>query len=218
MRAQSRAGRPRKSAGRPSAREDLLDAAHALMSERVAIDVPLVDIAERAGLTVALVTYYFGTKDNLLLELALRHHARWEAQLQRLLDRPGSAAEKLSLHVGAMVRAFRRAPYLQRINHKFLRSGADNDDTRTLARALINPLASFYVKLVEQGVAEGVFRRVEPMHLYLMIIGACDMLFTAESSLKHGFGIEAVDDAAAAGFAETLQTTLLTGLRTTAPT
>ena len=211
MKAAARLGRPRKEAARASAREDLLNAAHELMSERISIDVPVADIASRAGLNVALVTYYFGGKDALLLELALRRQARFSGELEKLLARRGAADAKLRVHIRAMIRAFRRVPYLQRLNHRILR-GSTDEAARKLAEALVAPLAAFYATLIEDGVAEGIFRRVDPMHLYLTINGACDMLFSAQASLRFGFGVEAVDDAAAEAYADHLEATLLTGL------
>lgn len=211
MKAAARVGRPPKTAARASAREDLLKAAHELMSERSSIDVPVAEIAARAGLNVALVAYYFGGKDALLLELAVGHQARFSGELEKLLARPGTADGKLRVHVRAMIRAFRRVPYLQRLNHRILRASSD-EAARKLAEALVAPLAAFYERLIDEGVAEGVFRRVDPMHLYLTINGACDMLFSAQASLRFGFGVEAVDDATAEAYAEHLETTLLSGL------
>jgi hypothetical protein len=39
---------------------------------------------------------------------------------------------------------------------------AQKKPARTYANALVQPLGSFYVRLVDQGVAEGTFRRVNP--------------------------------------------------------
>lgn len=206
-----RAGRPRKDLDRTAARDALLDAAHELMSERRTIDVILLDIAQRAKLNVALITYYFGGKDALLLEVALRHQARFATALERLTALPEGAEAKLLLHIRGMVRAFRRVPYLQRLHHKILRDSTE-DAARTYGAALVLPLAAFYQNLVDQGVTEGVFHRVDPMHLYLTLGGACDFLFSASASLKHGFGIDSIDDTMAEAYADHLQTILLRGL------
>jgi AcrR family transcriptional regulator len=215
MKAPNRArGRPRKDIDRADARDELLDAAHALMSERGGIDVPVLDIAQRAGLNVALVNYYFGGKDGLLLELALRHQHHFAGALRRLMAFPDSAEAKLVLHIRGLVRAFRKVPYLQRLLHNVLR-----DSTEEAARAsgenLIRPLADFYAELVEQGVAEGTFRRVDPMHLYVALGGAADFLFSGSASLKYGFGVEAVTDKIAEDYAEYLIALVRRGLLAT---
>lgn len=56
-------------------RVQMLEAAAALISERGFADTRISDVAERAGVSSALVLYYFDTKDALLSE-ALRHSER----------------------------------------------------------------------------------------------------------------------------------------------
>src|SRR5262245_24235370 len=128
-------GRPRKDEDRTNARERLLDAAHELMCERSTIDVPVNEIAARANLNVALINYYFNGKDGLLLQLAMRHQSNYASVLERLLEAPYSAANKLNLHIRGMVRAFRRVPYLQRLQHKILRDSSE-EAARACAAAL----------------------------------------------------------------------------------
>lgn len=196
-------GRPRKSDDRAAAREELLDAAHLLMSERGTIDVPANEIAQRAGLSVALVNYYFGSKDGLLLALALHHQARFGLAMERLAALPENAETKLRLHVRGLVRALRRVPYLQRLLHSVVRESGD--ETREAAgEALLRPMADFYRRLVAQGVAEGAFRPVDPMHLYVALNGAAEYLFVGRASLKYGFDIEALDDTRAEAFVDFL--------------
>ena len=207
----SRAGRPRKSEERASARERLLDAAHEVMSERSSIDISVQEIATRADLNVALINYYFGGKDGLLLELAVVHQSRYEAILQHLLDSAQSADMKLMAHIRGMVRAFRRVPYLQRLHHKILR-GSNEDAAIQVGARLVRPLGEFYRALIEQGVADGTLRRVDPMHLYLTIVGACDMLYSGSASLKFGFDVEQVDDALSETYAEYLAKAVVRGL------
>jgi AcrR family transcriptional regulator len=58
---------PRKSL--PEARRrQILEAAAQVISERGLCDTRIVDVAERAGASPALVIYYFGTKDRVLAE------------------------------------------------------------------------------------------------------------------------------------------------------
>jgi TetR/AcrR family transcriptional regulator len=209
-----RTGRPRKDDDRAAARERLLDAAHDLMCERRTIDVPVNEIAVRAGLNVALINYYFGGKDGMLLQMAMRHQSNYAAVLQRLLEADLSGAVKLSLHIRGMVRAFRRVPYLQRLQHKILRDSSE-EEARACGVALIQPLAEFYRDLVAQGVADGSLKAVDPMHLYITIVGACDFLYSGSASLSHGFGVQAVDDNLSAAYADHLVSLVMQGIAPT---
>src|SRR5262245_36592949 len=69
-----------------NARERLLDAAGRLMSDRHATDVSLSELAQHSGLNSALVKYYFGNKDGLLLALVQREAAISIGGLEQLLQ------------------------------------------------------------------------------------------------------------------------------------
>src|SRR5687768_11561349 len=82
-----------------SGRDQLLDAASAVMIEAESVHVPLSAIAQRAGLTAPLTTYYFKTKEGLLLALARRNTERALKQLQQLLEMDVPAEEMLRIHI-----------------------------------------------------------------------------------------------------------------------
>lgn len=207
-----RKGRPRKDDDRAAARERLLDAAHELMCERGTIDVPVNEIAIRTGLNVALINYYFGGKDGLLLHLAMRHRAGYAAALESLLKAAYTAEQKLTLHIRGIVRAFRRVPYLQRLLHKILRDSSE-EEARACGAAMIHPLGAFYKQIVAQSEADGSLRAVDPVHLYITIVGACDFLYSGSASLSYGFGLKTVDDALSESYASHLVSIVMTGLR-----
>jgi AcrR family transcriptional regulator len=76
-------------------RERLLRAALEVLAERGFGDTRLTDIAERAGVSPALVVYYFKTKDGVLTEaIRLGEHEWYEAVAKRLSQHK-SAARRL---------------------------------------------------------------------------------------------------------------------------
>jgi AcrR family transcriptional regulator len=182
------------------------------MCERGTIDVPVNEIAIRTGLNVALINYYFGGKDGLLLHLAMRHRAGYAAALESLLKAAYTAEQKLTLHIRGIVRAFRRVPYLQRLLHKILRDSSE-EEARACGAAMIHPLGAFYKQIVAQSEADGSLRAVDPVHLYITIVGACDFLYSGSASLSYGFGLKTVDDALSESYASHLVSIVMTGLR-----
>ena len=58
--------------GNEARRTEMLHAAAELICERGFGDTRIADVAKRAGVSSALVIYYFGTRDRLLVD-ALRH-------------------------------------------------------------------------------------------------------------------------------------------------
>lgn len=78
-------------------RIDMLRAAAELICERGFGDTRIADVAKRAGVSSALVIYYFGTRDRLLVD-ALRYseESGYEAAEKMLAEVP-SLRERLSL-------------------------------------------------------------------------------------------------------------------------
>ncbi|KAA0102486.1 TetR family transcriptional regulator [Mycolicibacterium sp. P1-18] len=78
-------------------RVEMLDAAASLICERGFGDTRIADVAKRAGASSALVIYYFGTRDRLLVD-ALRHSEEsfYEAA-EKMLAEVTSMRERLSL-------------------------------------------------------------------------------------------------------------------------
>lgn len=76
-------------------RAQMLHAALVVISERGYADTRIADVAERAGVSPALVIYYFKTKDQLLTEAIRFYEEHWYAVGQRRMADMTSAAARL---------------------------------------------------------------------------------------------------------------------------
>jgi AcrR family transcriptional regulator len=76
-------------------RAQMLAAALEVISERGYPDTRIADVAERAGVSPALVIYYFKTKDQLLTEAIRRYEDAWYAVGQRRMAELPSAAARI---------------------------------------------------------------------------------------------------------------------------
>jgi AcrR family transcriptional regulator len=76
-------------------REQMLRAALEVICERGYPDTRIADVAERAGISPALVIYYFKTKDQLLTEAIRYSEDSWYADGQRRLAALPTAAGRL---------------------------------------------------------------------------------------------------------------------------
>ena len=193
-----RAGRIAKMAQPPdfNARDHLLDTAGRLMADRHVTDVSLSELAVHSGLNSALVKYYFGNKDGLLLALVDRDGAAALRDLQQLLQQDLSPTEKLRRHIGGIINNFYRRPYLNRLLHSLLDSRReDSAAARQITRSFIEPVLNLQRELLNQGVKSGEFRSIDPMLFYVSVLGACDHLFNARYALQHFSGRDTVSDA-----------------------
>ena len=174
------------------ARDQLLDAAGALMTDRASVDISLSDIAQKSGLNSALVKYYFGGKNGLLLALLRKVLAPPMAELTPLIEADLPATEKLRIHIDGVVGTYVRFPYVTRLMHYLL---AEDPDAfgQIIAEEFSRPLADAQARILAEGVNEGVFRPTDPMLFYFHLIGACDHLFYGRYSLQHVFGINSIE-------------------------
>jgi AcrR family transcriptional regulator len=76
-------------------REQMLRAALEVISERGYPDTRIADVAERIGISPALVIYYFKTKDQLLTEAIRYSEDTWYADGQRRMASLPTAAARL---------------------------------------------------------------------------------------------------------------------------
>jgi AcrR family transcriptional regulator len=176
-----------------STAEKLLVAASELMIERSSIEVSLSDIAQKSGVNAALVKYHFGNKDGLLLALLARDAATEMSNLEYLLAQPITPTEKLRLHIGGIIRAYRRFPYMNRLIHYLLHeSSAEAADE--VSKFFVAPLVDFHRRLLAEGTKAGEFRRTDPVFFYTSLIGACDHLFFGRPAMSRAIGVGPITD------------------------
>jgi AcrR family transcriptional regulator len=173
--------------------EKLLVAASELMIERSSIEVSLSDIAQKSGVNAALVKYHFGNKDGLLLALLARDAETEVSNLEYLLSQPISPTEKLRLHIGGIIRAYRRFPYMNRLIHYLLHE-TSAEAASEVSKFFVAPLLDFHRRLLAEGIRAGEFRKVDPVLFYTSLIGACDHLFFGRQAMSRASGVGPVTD------------------------
>jgi AcrR family transcriptional regulator len=76
-------------------RTQMVVAALEIISERGYADTRIADVADRAGVSPALVIYYFKTKDQLLTEAIRYYEESWYAVGQRRMEELPTAAARI---------------------------------------------------------------------------------------------------------------------------
>ncbi|WP_420605502.1 TetR family transcriptional regulator [Novosphingopyxis sp.] len=193
--ARKRRGRPplKDVPDRVDTRLFLMQAASEIMIEKDGADVSLSEIAERSEMSPALVQYHFGNKEGLLIALIERDGAEGVAKLERVRQSDLPALDKLRLHIGGLVNAYFRAPYMNQLLNVLMRR-EETEASRRVSDLFMRPIVEFQRHLLEQGVREGTFREVSPVEFYFMLVGACDHLFARRGALAHVFDITEVSE------------------------
>jgi len=159
-------------------RGQMLSAALDVISERGFADTRIADIAERIGISPALVIYYFKTKDQLLTE-AIRHYEdTWYAEGKRRMDALPTAAQRLEEFVAMnlLPDSDPELPSNWQLWLDFWVQAARNSDVAVLRQKSDERWREVIVSLVRAGQAAGEFATIDPHPFSIFISAVLDGL------------------------------------------
>jgi AcrR family transcriptional regulator len=144
-------------------RAQMLTAALEVISERGYADTRIADVAERAGVSPALVIYYFKTKDQLLTEAIRRYEDAWyEVGQRRMAELPTAAARiEEIVAMSCLPEADPEPGSSWQLWLDFWAQAARNDEVATVRRKSDERWRDEIAGLVLSGQAAGEFREVD---------------------------------------------------------
>ncbi len=181
------------------------------MIERNSIEVSLNEIAQRSQLNSALVKYYFGSKNGLMLALCENVLGAGLEQLKGLVEMDLPVVEKLKLHIKGIINVYFRYPFVNRLIHAML---MEQELAIRVSETISKPLAETQRLLLQEGMESGQFKRIDPMMFYFIVLGACDQLFFGQHVLNHAFGIDRIDEVLRRDYTNALLDLVLGGILT----
>jgi AcrR family transcriptional regulator len=164
----------RRGKGRPTAaasgvgRESLIASARELLQELPPAQVTSTAIARRANADPALVRYYFGTRENLLFEVA----KQIGAEANRPPPDEGDPVELLAEMIHNTFRFTRSAKHMQRLMIEELDSASSAEVREKMREWNRQPLAN-YARLQELDTGEAL-RPFDPLFMHLAVVGISD--------------------------------------------
>lgn len=167
-----------------NARDQLINAASQIMRDGDTIDLSLSELSLRAGLNSALVKYYFGNKNGLMLALLDRDMGNIVVSLGALVAKDMPPEEKLRRHISAVIDTYYTYPYLNRLLMRMVRDSAPVEAAR-IAELYLRPISKAYDDLINEGVKAGKFRNIDPQFFYFTVTGAADRFYTSRLVLRH---------------------------------
>ncbi len=160
---------------RPSPRrEDILRAARAVFIESGAQGARMDDIARRAGVSKGAVYHHFPSKDELFAALCEQEHSRLAGMVDQIVGMETDAVDKLR----ALTRGF--AHWFGSLEHPprfFLLMGdaaARDPELQAHWIRIHDRLVARLSKVIDQGIAEGSLRAVDPVQVARLLKAVSD--------------------------------------------
>lgn len=172
--------------------DQLIEAASQIMREGETIDLSLSELSLRAGLNSALVKYYFGNKNGLMLALLDRDMGNIVQSLGALIAKDFPPADKLRIHIGAAIDTYYAFPYLNRLLMRMVRDSGPAEAAR-IAALYLKPISKAYDTLITEGVKAGKFRKTDPQFFYFTVTGAADLFYSSRLVLQHCYNQDGFD-------------------------
>jgi AcrR family transcriptional regulator len=159
-------------------REQMLHAALEVISARGYADTRIADVAERAGVSPALVIYYFKTKDQLLTEAIRYYEDNFYAVGQNRLARLNTAAERLEEFVAmsCLNEADPEPSSSWQLWLDFWAQAARNPEVASVRQKSDERWRDVITSLVREGQEAGEFREVDADRFALYLSSLLDGL------------------------------------------
>jgi AcrR family transcriptional regulator len=140
------------------------------------------NISEPAGVTRAMIHYYYETKEQLYRAVLERIFSNRLKETQ-ILDLHNDARKALEEFLTSLMRQHLANPNIAPI---LMLEGMQNEGQfyKDLALvAIYEPL----VQILERGIAEGKFRMLDPVHSAVNIVGLCVFYSCSRNNVRHLF-------------------------------
>jgi AcrR family transcriptional regulator len=159
---------------REEQRTNILEAARRVFA-RKGLMATVDDVADEAGVSHGLAYRYFANKEAIFSALVVQALQDPAVGLQRFLEMPGTAGERLNLLVSWFVES-RRHPEPYQLVSQVLSSETVPDHLRELVHRRSQELQAVLRQLIVEGQAEGSVAAGDPDQLVRAILACLDGL------------------------------------------
>lgn len=160
---------------------NILDFAEAEFARNGLSGARTEDIAQAAGVTKAMVFYYFDSKEQLYEAVLKRTFGERLKAIQDVANQDLAPKELLIQILNNMICGTAGNPRWTNI----IMYEAMQNKGQYYSKIVQPSIYSIIAKVLEEGMARGDFRELEPMHAAVNIVGMCTFYFCAQENLKH---------------------------------
>jgi TetR/AcrR family transcriptional regulator len=160
-----------------SSKDQILNAAEHVFAEEGYGGARIKDIAERAGVTTAMVHYFFESKDNLFKAVLNRILADLIVLAHSVPESMPRAERMRSYFLGFFDYTAKHRNFARLTS---MAIGSNREHFENIVREFFRPQFQDGVRFIQEGIVAGEFRRVDPEQLLTAIYGM-SITYFAES-------------------------------------
>ncbi len=162
-------------------KEHIMEVAVALFAEKGFEGTSIRDLAHQADVNIAMINYYFGSKEKLFVSL-LENKARFMREKIDAVQNDTSLTEieKINQIIDGYVNRFLSQPAFHRVLQQELLV-TNREMLHQNVIELFTKNTHDVVAIIEKGIRKKVFRKVDPQLLFASIIGTINQVMLSRS-------------------------------------
>lgn len=173
----------------------IIDVASELFAEKGFEGTSVRDIAKAADVNIAMISYYFGSKDKLLEAIFAKHSSYIRLRLENLLsDEKMSPFEKMETLIEAHLEKY----FSQQCFHKIIARSQMTNQTDAVNKMLVEMKKQnqeLIKKLIQEGYKKGVFKKnVEVPMLMATMIGTTNQIMNSQQFYREVNNLQHISD------------------------
>lgn len=153
-----------------NARDKILNAAEELFAGRGYDDTSVRQLALKAKVNVAMISYYFGSKEKLLETLIDDRTSFLRGKIHELNMEEISSWQKVNMMVELFVDRFFEKHYLHRILHREMMMGQRSKQMESISSIMMKN-ANELRQLINDGIRKKEFRKIDTEMMIASFIG-----------------------------------------------
>lgn len=162
-------------------KEHIIKNAIELFAEKGFEGTSIRELAAKANVNVAMVNYYFGSKDKLFEAMVELKASYMKGILEELVkDKSKTELEKVDAIIESYVSRLLSNPKFHRVLHQELLMQNRKEMNERITNIFIQNTNNFK-SIIEQGIRKKVFRKVDPELLLASLIGTINQVLLSQS-------------------------------------
>ena len=170
-------------------RANIIEAAEKLFSELGYEGASTRQIAKEAGANMAMINYYFGSKEGVFMEIMGQRVQDFKHQLHTIKATEVSAMEKLLLVVERYASRILCNHTFHKMMHRELSLPQRPEMFTTIKNAMLENMLVIE-EIINDGIEQGAFRKVDVRMLIATVMGTISNVAISPSKVTSGTGLD----------------------------